>query len=338
MIMILVGGFLMHSKSSHIYKTTLLLLSHIITNSVKIYGSILYRKSFYKNKDFIEKEAIKLGAATWIKKSISNRILNKLGQNSADSDFICLTCLVELIKKSMSRFFIKFTRECPLLEELSVFSCWGIKYICISKPLKLKTFLMVKALGEDYVESIKIVAPNLQRISLAFGDQQIETYVMDLYGCLQLTDLKLMGKIFKAKEFHDLISKFPLLEKLSVQCCCSLEKIMISSNRLKELFVDNCVNLKAIDVDTPNLLSFTYMFNPVSIFSINAPCPWRAVLDYGDADVTWYIKIKEFLWASNQIDDLTIFDSSAKLCLWNPYYLWLIFHTFSYLSSFWFFF
>lgn len=167
----------------------------------------------------------------------------------------------------------KFTSECPLLEELSLFSCWGIKYICISKPLKLKIFRIAKAFGEGHLESIKIAVPNLQKISLAFEDQEIEPFFIDLSGCLELKDLELMGNFFEDQKFHDLILKFPLLEKLSVHFCCCLEKIMISSDRLKELFIDNCENLKAIDVDTPNLLSFTYMHNPVPIFSINAPCP-----------------------------------------------------------------
>lgn len=241
----------------------------------------------------------------------------KLGGFKLEQPFDCmrLSFLKSLTLENVHinvQILQKFTSECPLLEELSLFSCWGIKYICISKPLKLKTFLIVKALGEDHLESIKIVAPNLQKVTLAFGDQQIEPYVIDLSGCPQLTDLEIMGKIFKDQEFHDLISNFSFLEKLSVHCCCSLEKIMISSNRLKELFIDNCVNLKAIDVDTSNLLSFTYMFNPVPMFSINAPCPWTVIFDYGDADVSWYVKIKEFLWASNQIDDLTIFDSSTR--------------------------
>ncbi|KAH9714295.1 F-box/LRR-repeat protein [Citrus sinensis] len=206
----------------------------------------------------------------------------------------------------------KFMSECPLLEELSLFSCWGIKYICISKPLKLKTIRIVKTLGEDHLESIKIVAPNLQKISLGFEDRQIEPHVLELSGCLQLIDLEIVGKTFSDQEFHDLISNFPLLENLTLRYCCSLEKIMISSNRLKELCIDSCVNLKAIDLVTPNLLSFTYVSNPVPTFSITASCPWRVAFNYGAADVSWYINIKEFLSASNQIDELTILDSSMR--------------------------
>ncbi|KAK9231972.1 hypothetical protein WN943_022213 [Citrus x changshan-huyou] len=206
----------------------------------------------------------------------------------------------------------KFMSECPLLEELSLFSCWGIKYICISKPLKLKTIRIVKTLGEDHLESIKIVAPNLQKISLGFEDWHLEPHVLDLSGCLQLIDLEIVGKTFSDQEFHDLISNFPLLENLSLRFCCSLEKIMISSNRLKELCIDRCVNLKAIDLVTPNLLSFTYVSNPVPTFSITASCPWRVAFNYGAADVSWYINMKEFLSASNQIDELTIFDSSMR--------------------------
>lgn len=71
------------------------------------------------------------------------------------------------------------------------------------------------------------------------------------------------GDIVKDQEFHAFISKFPLLEELYIASCLGLEKVMISRNRLKRLWIVECANLKAIDIDSPNSLSFTYEHNPV---------------------------------------------------------------------------
>ncbi|KAK9229123.1 hypothetical protein WN944_022080 [Citrus x changshan-huyou] len=77
-----------------------------------------------------------------------------------------------------------------------------------------------------------------------------------------------------------LISALPLLEDLSVTRCCSLKRTKISSDRLKYLLLGYC-KLTEIDIDTPNLLSFTYKNNPINcIMSTTAPCSWKADISY----------------------------------------------------------
>lgn len=96
-----------------------------------------------------------------------------------------------------------------------------------------------------------------------------------------------------------LISALPLLEDLSVTRCCSLKRTKISSDRLKYLLL-GYYKLTEIDIDTPNLLSFTYKNNPINcIMSTTAPCSWKADISYKgyNLDNRWYHSLKEFLGA-----------------------------------------
>lgn len=207
-----------------------------------------------------------------------------------------------------------FTSECTLLDELYFRYCWGMKCFCISKSLKLKVLHILK-FNENYLESIKIAVPSLQQFTLVFERQQKAPCMIDLDGFPHLIDLKLVGGIFKDQEFHYFISKFPLHEKLFLQYCFLLERVTISSNRIKKVLIAHCNNLKAIDVEALNLVCFGYLFNPFPISSINIPCLWKILCNYEDADDHWFLNIKKFLRASRQNCDLTIYVLSIIICL-----------------------
>lgn len=116
-----------------------------------------------------------------------------------------------------------------------------------------------------------------------------------------------------------LISALPLLEDLSVTRCCSLKRTKISSDRLKYLLLGYC-KLTEIDIDTPNLLSFTYKNNPINcIMSTTAPCSWKADISYKgyNLDNRWYRSLKEFLGAFSQIEHLNIYLDPTKVLFVN---------------------
>ncbi|KAK3199259.1 hypothetical protein Dsin_022674 [Dipteronia sinensis] len=94
-----------------------------------------------------------------------------------------------------------------------------------------------------------------------------------MVGCADLKYFNLTHSDILDQEFHILISKFPLLEKLVVQRCYDIKRVVLSSNQLKELRVIHCFCLTAIDViNVPSLLTFYYQFGCRPAHSINSPC------------------------------------------------------------------
>ncbi|GAY51179.1 hypothetical protein CUMW_132280 [Citrus unshiu] len=177
------------------------------------------------------------------------------------------------------------THECCVLEDLSFFYCFGLKHLRISETRKLKS-LIFHFQYQD-LESVEIDVPSLQQLELSFSRVP---RLLDVAECPHLKKLVLFLPHFNDREFHHLISKFPLLEGPSVISLETLERIMISSDRLMHLEVYNCSGLNRINVDAPNLLSFDFEDNPIPIVSTNAPCPLNVHFsNSGDIDTRWYL-------------------------------------------------
>ncbi|KAJ0103227.1 hypothetical protein Patl1_03928 [Pistacia atlantica] len=66
--------------------------------------------------------------------------------------------------------------------------------------------------------------------------------------------------------------------------------------------------MKALDLDTPNLLSFGYEDSPIPTSRINAFCPWQVNFTF---DTQCCLKLREFLGVSNQIETIRIFRVST---------------------------
>ncbi|XP_031287656.1 F-box/LRR-repeat protein At3g58980-like [Pistacia vera] len=227
-----------------------------------------------------------------------------------DTIRFCFLKKLKLVRVHISEPMVqKITSDCVLLEELYFLHCWGLKCVYICKPDGLKILHIQIAPNEH--ERVKIDILGLQQCDLMLYQRSCE---IDMNGCSQLKDLRLGCCIFRDREFHYFLSKFPLLENLSMQTCHYIERIKFSSDRLKNLSIGNCSYLEAIDVDTPNLLSFVYQNDTLPISSMNAPCPWmvRLVIE-GDLDTTWCLKLKKFLAASTEIKELTLYCTSNKV-------------------------
>lgn len=149
----------------------------------------------------------------------------------------------------------KLTSDCPLLEDLFFKECWGLKSYCIYKACNLKILEIDLPFHQKDVERIEIVVPSLQKFSLrsAFFKMPL---LIEMAGCTNLKILNLSALRFMDQYFHGLISKLSSLEELSVGSCPSLKTVIISSIRLKKLYLCNCENLKALEVDALNLLYF----------------------------------------------------------------------------------
>lgn len=107
---------------------------------------------------------------------------------------------------------------------------------------------------------LKLVFEVLKNFRLVFENRRMGSCVIDMAGRPHLNDLELIGDIFEDQEFHKFISNSPLLETLNVEYGRGLDKVMISSNLLKELLITHCANLKAIDINTLILLCFFVFF------------------------------------------------------------------------------
>ncbi|KAJ0008132.1 hypothetical protein Pint_29750 [Pistacia integerrima] len=135
-------------------------------------------------------------------------------------------------------------------------------------------------------------------------------------GCLQLKKLFFGGVSLMDQQFHYFISSFPLLEDLILEYCHFLERITISSNQLKKFGLSSCLSMEALDLDTPNLLSFTYNDSPIPTSRINALCLWQVKFDTDFTfDTQLCLKLREFLGVSNQIKDLKIDATPTVVCV-----------------------
>ena len=204
------------------------------------------------------------------------------------------------------------THECCVLEDLSFFYCFGLKHLRISETHKLKSLIF----HFQYQDLVEIDVPSLQQLELSFSRVP---RLLDVAECPHLKKLVLFLPHFNDREFHHLISKFPLLEGPSVISLETLERIMISSDRLMHLEVYNCSGLNRINVDAPNLLSFDFEDNPIPIVSTNAPCPLNVHFsNSGDIDTRWYLNLVEFLGAFNQIGELHLSLNCKQVRLYVP--------------------
>ncbi|KAK0579186.1 hypothetical protein LWI29_022404 [Acer saccharum] len=199
----------------------------------------------------------------------------------------------------------KFISGCPLLEDLFLSPIWHSDRICVSPAPKLKILTIDLSLSHSGAEIIEIVSPSLQQCTLSALRRGC---VIDMAGCYDLKYFDLTDAVISDEDFHNLILKFPLLEKL-ILCNCTVEKIAFSSNRLRELEVRNCRELISIDIDAPSLLTFSYdcFTRPASI-NIPRSCSRKARFQIKSYNDTLYSfnRIKELLEVPYEIEELRI--------------------------------
>ncbi|KAK4859013.1 hypothetical protein QYF36_025319 [Acer negundo] len=167
----------------------------------------------------------------------------------------------------------KFIRGCPLLEDLFLSPIWHSDSVCVSPAPKLKILTIDLSSGFSNVDIIEIVSPSLQQCTII---SVLSGCVIDMAGCYDLKFLDLTDAAISDEDFHNLILKFPLLEKL-ILCDCTVEKIAFSSNRLRELEVLDCDSLISIDID-------------IDIVQLNAPCFFSLVSHSLSKTIIWFYK------------------------------------------------
>lgn len=148
--------------------------------------------------------------------------------------------------------FHSLISKLPLLEELYVANCDYLKNMKVSCP-KLKT-LMVSIDVSYGLSSVDIAVPTLKNFIFLSNDWKSVEINPQGDCCDGLETLVLASYDMRDEEFHDIISKFPMLQSLWVYGCGNLKKIKIPNDQLRILNIARCSELKAVEVDSDKLV------------------------------------------------------------------------------------
>ncbi|XP_045812487.1 F-box protein At1g60400-like [Trifolium pratense] len=160
---------------------------------------------------------------------------------------------------------------CPLLESITLMTCFvlgsgdgtkeKLKSLSISGLQKLES---VDVVG---IKDVSIDAPSLE--TLCYSPIYFDApFKIDFDRCKNLKELCMLyvtTSTFLTEQFP----KFPFLEILKLSYCKMSERINISSVRLKVLVLSHCSNLKEVNIDARNLLSFGYIGHGASLPTIS---------------------------------------------------------------------
>lgn len=158
-----------------------------------------------------------------------------------------------------------FSRSCPWIEDLRLILCTGLDRLHVSTLIKLNRLEVHECNGLKWVE---IEVPSLQTFWCC--GKRTTPCNINLDRCKNLRSLTLKDAKMTSELFQDQISKFPVLEKLVLKECHTLERIIIFSETLKRLTLIRCKKLYAI-IDAPNLQSFEYTGYQMPIFPMGQP-------------------------------------------------------------------
>ncbi|KAK7858232.1 putative f-box/lrr-repeat protein [Quercus suber] len=150
---------------------------------------------------------------------------------------------------------------CPLIEDMGLESCYGLKNIHFSALSKL----MAIKLRYNILKKVELEASNLYDAYI----QENEACDINLINCKNLKKLELYTECMTDEWFHYHISQLAHIEKLIIHCNM-LEKIKISSQSLKALFLLKCDKLVEVKIDTPKLCLLSYCGHSKISLSLNA--------------------------------------------------------------------
>jgi hypothetical protein len=151
---------------------------------------------------------------------------------------------------------------CPLIEYITLVFCLvlssdgGPRNM---KSLSIRGLQNLKSVDVTGINYVSIDASCLE--NLCYNPNCFRApHKIEFDRCRNLKDLYLWSASTAStnKWFLDLFPKFPFLESLKLNNCEMPEKIDISSVRLKRLEFWKSSNLKEVNIDSPNLLSFGY--------------------------------------------------------------------------------
>lgn len=150
----------------------------------------------------------------------------------------------------------KLVSTCPLIMDLRIVECRGLKILRISGFPKLERIDLHRCYGTRRIE---LQVTSLQ--TFWYCATKSTRCKLNLESCTSLKRLTLEDPYMTDTFFNKLLSSFPDLEKLDLSRCNKFLYIEVSNLRLRSLVLRSCKNLKIVDIDTPNLCSFDYRSN-----------------------------------------------------------------------------
>ncbi|PWA73687.1 F-box domain, Leucine-rich repeat domain, L domain-like protein [Artemisia annua] len=217
------------------------------------------------------------------------------------------------------------TTSCPILEELSVKYCYGFKtfWVCGLQNLQKVWFYY-----RPGFESVDIKVPNLCCLSI-INSYGMGAPRMNFTSCKQLRSLHLDGIPSSTSEaFSDLLRNFPFLESLFLKFPDQCEILKLSSPSLRKLVLHTKCSLDAIDINTPNLVLFSYSGYLLESDSLKLK-PRMECYPENVVGTLWIQKLRRFLdkkygfrvlklqFTSTNIKDI----EELKVLQWPPYEL-----------------
>ncbi|KAL3527611.1 hypothetical protein ACH5RR_012267 [Cinchona calisaya] len=153
------------------------------------------------------------------------------------------------------KMFRAFIEGCPLINDLSICYCSGLKKIKLVNLSSLKKFFLYDLDSDYQIQTLQVDAPSLQFMELGWFVNQsfLEVYASHTLKHLVLFFAK-MSDIF----FHNLVHKLPNLEILEVNECDDFERISLRSNSLKYIILSISTFGLEVEIDAPNLIKFEY--------------------------------------------------------------------------------
>ncbi|KAL3634822.1 hypothetical protein CASFOL_021876 [Castilleja foliolosa] len=201
--------------------------------------------------------------------------------------------------------FEKIISGCPLIENLDLLECTGLKSIKLHKHHKIKSF----GCSMDEQTIIEIEDPHpLESVSI----QNCRNWFLHHKNMHfpHLKSLKLRSVQLPAETFDNFSSFFPCLNELMLDSCHGLKEFLLFSSSIKRLTmkIDQRNRIKA-SIDTPNILYFEYTgdgflpsikFTPTSNEWASHISVWYK-LKRSDKDATsWFLKLNKLLEALSQ--------------------------------------
>ncbi|KAG5000709.1 hypothetical protein JHK87_021781 [Glycine soja] len=151
--------------------------------------------------------------------------------------------------------------SCPLIREISLVRCNGLKHLKVCGNLgHLKQLEVVFC---QMLESVEIQVPSLEKLVLSEIERRRGTEFcmalrIDSETSETLRELTLCNSTIGGLTFTRLFSRCSKVESLVLERCIRFFKIKIASQKLRKLVVKRCYDLVVTDIEATNLTSFMF--------------------------------------------------------------------------------